>query len=482
MAICTDCGSASAPWARLCAACGRRFGEPGDRPPAAMGAGAIGDVAEVAPAGPGRWGSGVLYEPRGSGFAGLAAEWRPVLRALLAPTVLLLAAAVLPALPGPGLWPPDTGFGDRYRASLALVLTAFGAPLHSRSAGDADGLALASGTDLHLVPVLVAAGWLALLWRGLRTARRRGAAAGRAGAAGAAVRIATVSGAAVLLLGLFGRVRLAVSAVRPEMGHRVVGVELPVAVAVAAALAGVLALAVFDTGALRARAGRWPVLFGPAVRAAAAAVVPATVAAPLIAGLVWDAPAWVWLPLAANGGLLVLGRGSGATLRLGADDAVQDLSLFGTSGVGELWWAALLLAVAGAVVLGRSAYRMRLRGLDRLRLAALYAVLLSVPMLLAGVSLRDWFGPSPSGPAEGREHLYTLSLAAGTVVVANLLWAALGALGLPALFAAVRPVPVEQCAPPAPDAPPSTGVRTAEEPPAPPSPYRAEVLDRRRRD
>ncbi|MFC7185227.1 hypothetical protein ACFQMG_37370, partial [Kitasatospora paranensis] len=188
MAICTACGAASALGARLCASCGLPFAEPGFAGPKAPPgpAGGIGAVEDAGPPPDGRWGSGVPYEPGGAGvvLARLLADWRPALRALLAPTALLVAVAVLLALAEDGLWPPQTEYGGRFRVAIALVLTVFGAPLRDHDAGDADGLVVTSGLVLRGVPVLLAAGWLALLgWRRRAGRGPAGAGPGRGAAA-----------------------------------------------------------------------------------------------------------------------------------------------------------------------------------------------------------------------------------------------------------------------------------------------------------
>jgi hypothetical protein len=137
-------------------------------------------------------------------------------------------------------------------------------------------------------------------------------------------------------------------------------------------------------------------------------------------------------------------------------------------------------------VLARAAYRRELGAGDRLRLAVLYAVLLAVPML-AGLSMRYRFAFGTE-PGAQQEHGYSVSLTAGTVLVAVLLWSALGAFALPALFAAVRPAPAAPGAPPGHgDGAAEVSVRPADdahgavEPDAAPPPYGAEVLDWRGR-
>ncbi|WP_345706263.1 hypothetical protein [Kitasatospora paranensis] len=255
-----------------------------------------------------------------------------------------------------------------------------------------------------------------------------------------------MSGSVGLLLGLVGRVDLQVSALRPEQGHRTVGTDLPTVVAVSAVAAGLVALAVYGAAPLRARAGRWADVLAPAARAAAVPVGLATAAALAVAVFHPDLlQPWVYLPVAANGGLLLLGLGSGATVRLAGGDVSRTLSLFDLGGAGGQWRWALLPAVAGALVLARAAYSRGLGAGDRLRLAVLYAVLLAVPML-AGLSMRYRFGLGME-PGTQQEHGYSVSLTVGTVLVAVLLWAALGAFALPALFAAVRPAPAGRGAP-----------------------------------
>ncbi len=154
MAICASCGAASAEGALACASCGRPSvpppvlpPPPPTEPPAAPPSG-VPSLAKPdlpppvlpppppsAPPSGGTWGAGRPYDPAGERPAALAwltgADWRPALRATVAPTAVLLLAALIAAVPeGRFLTGSfDTpSFGKRFGTALAMALGALGAP------------------------------------------------------------------------------------------------------------------------------------------------------------------------------------------------------------------------------------------------------------------------------------------------------------------------------------------------------------------
>ncbi len=158
-----------------------------------------------------------------------------------------------------------------------------------------------------------------------------------------------------------------------------------------------------------------------------------------------------------NLGLLLLGFGSGSTFVIdsardrgasdqgGTDLAAMDLSnhqvysFFGLKDVTGDWRWAGLLALAAVLVLGWTAFRRRLDAADRIRLALVYGVSLTLLTLLAGGTLTSttpgvpgFDSPALSG---GSSSHTSVGLTLATVLAANLLWAAAGALGLPVLLA-----------------------------------------------
>ncbi|MEV4611821.1 hypothetical protein AB0K43_04355 [Kitasatospora sp. NPDC049258] len=499
MAICTSCGANSAGGARRCAACDRPFGAPaavisevvevgGSGAYAGLGA-APEFTAPPAPAGRpplGRWGRGVPYDPSAGRSALWGAlfgrDWLPALRALAPATAVLVLLPLLLAMPADGIG-GGFPFDDRFGAALALTTAAFGGPLHAVS----DGLARYTfETDLRLLPMTVLALWLVALGLGLGPAVRRGRARAGGGATArqaltAAARVAALAGLVALLLGLLagtttgeappahpgalggeahadvGRYGLALDS------REAFGVDLGRSVAGTVLLAFLLAFLVHGADAIGAAARRRPALTGWLLAArvggrvlAGSVGVSSLVAAVLVAVGHTGPFEPVWLLLVPNAGLVLLGFGSGAavaglTASTGERTEQFRASLFDLQGQSGQWRWALLLAVASACLLGWSAYRRRLGVADRLRLAVVHAVLLTVPMVVAGMSadlvVRRSRGASVGAVFEqgldlgGSTHT-TFGLVPAGVVVANLLWAALGALALPPLLRAVRGEPV----------------------------------------
>ncbi|MFD9063660.1 hypothetical protein ACFVZ3_19330 [Kitasatospora purpeofusca] len=542
MAICASCGAASAEGAPVCASCGRPAAPPPLLPPAplpppllpppvspppvlppeppqppsapsappsapppvpAAAPPAEPPTAPFAPSAPakpdlpppvlppplpdpppaaGSWGAGRPYDPAGARPAALAwltgADWRPALRAVVAPTAVLLLAALIAAVPesdyysAPFHAPP---FGKRLGSSLAMALGALGAPYRlslATSWGE-------SSSVFRALPMTVTVLWLLALWLGLRVgARRRQQRTGeqqtRRQAAAEAVRTAVAAAAVTLLLGLVGGARwhpggsglgMDSAAAAQELGRTTYSASAGwwEAVAWTALLAGLLAFAVHGTDALRWAAWRnravrgWAVAGLAAGRALAVSVGLAAVAGFLVVAVQVDGDltgaAVAFLP---NLGLLLLGVGSGAVFRASssiASDGAPDwqtephdaneYSFFDPGTAGTDWRWSVLLALVSAVVLGRTAFRRRLDPADRLRLAAVYAVGLSLLMLVPGtlVSTESVVGPLVRSRDFGSED--SLALVPWTLLVANAVWAAVGALAVPALLAALdrRPAP-----------------------------------------
>lgn len=108
MALCAACGSVSAPGAMACAACGELF--------AATELVFLDEVA--APP----------LRPAGGRNRFVDADWRPALKAVVAPTGLLLLAAYGLTFLDHQVFGSRPPFAARYGAALSLVLAAFGAP------------------------------------------------------------------------------------------------------------------------------------------------------------------------------------------------------------------------------------------------------------------------------------------------------------------------------------------------------------------
>ncbi|MFB8236335.1 hypothetical protein ACFC58_07250 [Kitasatospora purpeofusca] len=533
MAICASCGAASAEGASVCASCGRPAVPPPLLPPAPLpppllppsvtappvpppappaapppappsappsASSAASSAAPPAPVKPdlpppvlppplpdpppaaGSWGAGRPYDPAGARPAALAwftgADWRPALRAVVAPTAVLLLAALIAAVPESAYYSgayDAPSFGKRLGSSLAMALGALGAPyrLGFETAGGG------SSSVFRALPMTVTALWLLALWLGLRVgARRRQQRTGeqqtRRQAAAEAVRTAVAAAAVTVLLGLVGGADWHPGGARfgldAEASARLLGrttysssAGWREAVAWTALLAGLLAFAVHGTDALRWAAWRnravrgWAVAGLAAGRALAVTVALAAAAGFVVVAVQVDGDltgaAVAFLP---NLGLLLLGVGSGATFRVagsvgndGAPDWQPDprdtdeYSFFDPQAAGTDWRWSALLALVSAAVLGWTAYRRRLDPADRLRLAAVYAVGLSLLMLVSGtlVSTESVLGPFGRSRESGFED--SLALVPWTLLVANAVWAAVGALAVPPLLAARdrRPAP-----------------------------------------
>ncbi|WP_405004881.1 hypothetical protein OHV13_11855 [Kitasatospora purpeofusca] len=518
MAICASCGAVSTEGAPVCASCGRPAVPPPllppaplpppllpppvspppvlpPPPPAAPPSAPSEPSASSAPAKPdlpppvlppplpdpppatGSWGAGRPYDPAAARPAALArltgADWRPALRAVVAPTAVLLLAALIAAVPESTYYSgayDAPSFGKRLGSSLAMALGALGAPyrLGFETAGGG------SSSVFRALPMTVTALWLFALWLGLRVgARRRQQRTGeqqtRRQAAGEAVRTAVASAAVTLLIGLVGgadwhpggaRFGLDGAEAARLLGRTTYSSSAGwwEAVAWTALLAGLLAFAVHGTDALRWAAWRnravrgWAVAGLAAGRALAVSVALSAAAGFVVVAVRVDGDltgaAVAFLP---NLGLLLLGVGSGATFRVGSSTAVDgapdwqpdprdvdEYSFFDPHAAGTDWRWSALLALVSAAVLGWTAYRRRLDPADRLRLAAVYAVGLSLLMLVSGtlVSTESVLGTLGRSRESGFED--SLALVPWTLLVANAVWAAVGALALPPLLAAVR--------------------------------------------
>ncbi|MFE1320336.1 hypothetical protein [Kitasatospora phosalacinea] len=478
MPICPSCGAASAAPAATCANCGRPLSAP-----------AIGDVIEGAASagtGPSPWGAGRVHHTRETPL--LSRGWLTAGRVLIAPTALLVLAAVIGAAGQDGSEPSAAALGwstEGFQTWLTLALTAFGAPLTSRVdyAGGtefADGGDAASTSTTHLVMYLVTFGWLLLLWAGLRLAgrarRRAGAAEPTARAAALqALRTGALSGAVALLLGwLAGHETDLGSGLGPDddlsMTMQSGTALLPLTVTAALAAAA-LVLAVDGAAALRAEAARrgwlgslllaWQhasrVIGGLLVLLTAVALV-----VRLSSDEVFPEEGSGPLGMVTNDGLQLYGIGSGASaLGTGTFGLYPSaFSLFDLDGRSSGWWFAALPVLAAALALGWSAHRGRLFHRDRAVLAGLYAVLTAA--LLLGTSM--WYDSSRAAPS-GKEMTNTIDLTGWSVVsvlLSALCWGAFGALVVPAVLDALRRTrvplaPPRPAVPPVPAVPPQPG-------------------------
>ncbi|ROR43966.1 zinc ribbon domain-containing protein [Kitasatospora cineracea] len=467
MPICQSCGAASPDPAVTCANCGRPVAAP-----------AIGDVVEdtgTAAAGPSPWGAGRVHHPRE--LPVLSRGWLTAGRVLIAPTALLVLAAVIGAGSDDGRAGSEifatAWSAEGFQTWLALVLTAFGTPL--RMVMSAPGTrADTISSDSHLIMYVVALGWLLALWGGQHLtarARRRTAAEPTAAAAGLqALRTGALSAALALLLGLLAGHDADTGGKSAELKVELGPALLPLALSAGLA-AAVVVLAVDGAPALRAEAARrgWLgsllLAWQHASRVVGGLLVLLTAVA-LVVQLSSDTafPDSGSLGLVTNNGLLLHGVGSGATLLSAGAFGLghRSMSLFDLGGHGSGWWCAVLLPLAAALALGWSAHRGRLGRRDRAVLAGLYAVLTAA--LLLGTSI--WAAQSRSGAAQvggfSLRDRDALGWSLPSVLVACALWALLGALVVPAVLDAVRGTPVPVPAPAAPAVPPA--------PPVPPMP------------
>ncbi|WP_282205951.1 hypothetical protein [Kitasatospora fiedleri] len=463
MPICLSCGAASVGAAATCANCGGQLAAP-----------AIGEVVEdtgTGPAGPSPWGAGRVHHGRDLPLP--SRGWLTAGRVLLAPTGLLVLAAVIGAGSGDGDGSPlfeSSWSAEGFQAWLALVLTAFGAPVRlvmTATGPRADGPASGLSSSSHLVMYLVTLGWLLALWLGLRVsarARRRDGATEPTGPAAGlqALRTGVLSALVALLLGWlagYDTDAAATPSLRIETGP-----ELLPLTASAGLAAAVLVLAVDGAAALRAEAARrgWLgsllLAWQHAFRVLGGLLALLTAVA-LVAQLVSDDvfPDSASLGLVTNNGLLLFGVGGGATL-LTADSfglGHRAMSLFDLDGHGGGWWFAVLLPLAAALALGWSAHRGRLAQRDRAVLAGLYAVLTGA--LLLGTSIWSTLGGKRDEVAgivlDSRD---TLGWSLLSVLVSALAWGAAGALLVPAVLDAARRTPAPLVpAPPHPAAGPA---------------------------
>ncbi|MFD5467632.1 hypothetical protein ACFWIQ_33180 [Kitasatospora sp. NPDC127059] len=432
----------------------------------------------------GSWGAGRPYQPSSAARRLLAGpDWRPALRAALAPTAVLLLAALFAAIPSDYTYDrtfPTPDFGDRFLSTLAMALNALGAPFRlgyqspiSRSRSE--------GVDVTfwLVPMTVTVLWGVALWLGLRAGLRRRRADGsqltRAQAAGEALRTAVVLGLVTVVLGLVAGTSWNPKGSDGESDYYGSGLSLgkPTfstdsgwlwAVGWTVLLGGLLAFAVHGTDALRWAAWRsrsvrgWAVAALTAGQALALTVGLASVTAFVLVAVESDQGWQTALSLAflPNLGLVLLGVGSGATFRAGRDlggdvpgwspnrGDRSEFSFFDLHDQTADWRWAGLLAIAAAGLLGWTAYRRRLDGPDRLRLAVVYAALLTGLTAASGglsSSAMSFLAPDSGSWGGSNRTVTTQDTSAGlvflSVLVAAVVWAAVGALLVPAMLAAL---------------------------------------------
>ncbi|MFF1870093.1 hypothetical protein [Kitasatospora herbaricolor] len=424
----------------------------------------------------GSWGTGTPLVPGAEQPAALrwftGSDWRPALRVVIAPTLVLLLAALLAAVPGSygGEFPAP--FGTRYGGSLAAALAALGAPFEGLVSMGGGRTPMSLVYTLRVLPMTVTLLWALALWAGLRSGLRRrqartGGQASRRFAFGEAARTGLVAAAVTLLLGLLcgtrwqpaERGRGSYDEDRYEGLFGGPAFELDAgwvqALGWTFLLAGLIALAVYGTDALRWAAWRnagvrgWAVAGLTAGRVIATVVALASVAAFVIVAVQGEGgltlASLAFLP---NLGLLLLGFGSGATFEAGRQGYAGSgydgdgyspgrfqYSFFDLKDLPGDWRWTGLLALVTAALLGWTAFRRRLDTVDRIRLAVVHGVALSLLILLAGAVLAtEGTGTGSVASRIGGERS-SVGLAFGGVLAANLLWAAAGALALPPLLA-----------------------------------------------
>ncbi|MBD0692809.1 hypothetical protein BG452_39470, partial [Streptomyces sp. CBMA123] len=403
-------------------------------------------------------------------------NWRPALVAAIGPTLVLLAAALIAAVPGDYGYDGDYAapeFGDRFGAALAMALNALGAPFRISGSPDSSGRALQDGMELtfRVLPLTVTVFWGLALWLGLRAGLRRRQADGtqltRAQAVGEALRSAVVLAAVTLLLGLIGGtdwhpVRSGGYPAYPDFSEYrgmtvTAGTTWLEAVGWTALLAFLLAFAVYGTDALRWAAWRsrsvrgWAVAALTAGRALALSVALASAAAFVLVAVNAGSGATTAVSLAflPNLGLQLLGFGSGATFSAhvrmtsagttwGNQRTGLDLSFFDLHDLSADWRWCGVAAVGAALLLGWAAHRRQLDAADRWRLAAVYTVVLTLLMVVAGavmtrtMTMAGWTTSVRSELSEEN----SVGLVFLSVLVANAVWAVAGAVLVPAAFAA----------------------------------------------
>ncbi|MFJ8626880.1 hypothetical protein ACIRD3_29130 [Kitasatospora sp. NPDC093550] len=438
-----------------------------------------------APPALGSWGAGRPYAQQPPVHRLLTgADWRPALRAAVAPTLVLLLAALIAAVPGDYQFEyrfRSPEFGDRFGATLSMALNALGAPFEL---GDQSPLSHGHAERMDIVirmaPMTVTVLWGLALWAGLRAGlRRRKAVAGqltRGQAAGEALRTAVVLGAVTTVLWAVGGTTWQprtgydlpdyTGATGPDLSRPVItaGAGWLEAVGWTVLLAGLLAFAVYGTDALRWAAWRsrsvrgWAVAALTAGQALAVSVALSAVVAFILVAANSTDGGQIGLALAflPNLGLTLLGFGSGATFQAHSGtsggtswrDRSDDLNLSFFDLQDQVtadWRWAGLLGLAAAGTLGWTAYRRQLDAADRLRLAVVHAGLLTPLMAVAGAmmtrtssltgSTTGW-GGSGSGLVASQETSVGLTFL--TVLAANAVWAVVGALLVPPLLAAFR--------------------------------------------
>ncbi|WP_157531496.1 MULTISPECIES: hypothetical protein [unclassified Kitasatospora] len=491
MAICGGCGAASAEGATRCAACGQSL---------AIGEVEFGGGGLNAPQQEGSWGAGVVVEakPRPAVLRWFTeADWRPALRAVAAPTALLLVVALLLSF-GLAGERGTLGFGTRFGVALAVVLTAFGGPVGSRMEIGDEKFSSALVNQMWVLPMTVTLLWAVLFGYGLRAARRRLAPEPTIrrllAEAGRPVLLTVVVTAA---LGLLAGVEHHNSGRREELGgpmdwlfqfafadHVTVSVGTAWSALGSAVLATALAAGVYGADRLRGALGDWTASAAAAARALSLTVALATVVAlVLTASLMPLEVTLLGLLVLPNLGLNLLGFGSGATAGLWQersgpaefdlrDELDQNFSLFDLAGQTGHWRWTVLLALAAALLLGRAVRRLDLAG--RIRAAGFYWIGASLLMLLSGMT--QWSGADLRGtageafgidPAEPVGAQASIGLALLSVLAANLVWTAVGAFAVPLLFRR-EPLPLPVLPPEAPSVVPPQPTHV---------PFAGEVLD-----
>ncbi|MET9613311.1 hypothetical protein [Kitasatospora indigofera] len=425
----------------------------------------------------GSWGAGTALAPGGAQPAALrwftGSDWRPALRVVAAPTAVLLLAALLAAVPGSygGEFPAP--FGTRYGGSLAAALAALGAPFEGLVSMGSGRSSWSLDYTLRVLPMTVTLLWALALWAGLRSGLRRrqartGGQASRAFAFGEAARTGLVAAAVTLVLGLLcgtrwqpaerGRGSYDENRYEGLFGGPAFDLDAGWVQALGWTflLAGLIALAVYGTDALRWAAWRnagvrgWAVAGLTAGRVIASAVALASVTAFVIVAAQGEGGATLAsLAFLPNLGLLLLGFGSGATFEAGRQGYLEpgegdgyspgrfQYSFFDLKDLPGDWRWTALLALATAALLGWTAFRRRLDVVDRIRLAVVHSAALSLLVLLAGASMSVAGTNEGRAAALGRGEHSSVGLAFGSALAANLIWAAAGALALPPLLAAL---------------------------------------------
>ncbi|MGI5528883.1 hypothetical protein ACQEVX_16210 [Streptomyces syringium] len=415
-------------------------------------------------------------------------DWLGSAKAVLWPTALLLVLALAVSLPSSDDYEEAdfAHWSDRFQVVIAVLMQGLGGTfeVETRRGGSLVTMFVQGGGSLSvwlLTFTLAWAGAVALGARLLRRSRPQGAGGG----AEAALRIGLLSGAVVLVLGLYGQ---------PDVKLFTVETSPVLAALFAFALSGAVSASVLCREELLARCGPGALMavraWGTALRALGLTVaLCAVVVFVVVASNESDVSGWgvlASLLVLVNLALMALGLSWGASVEASAAKGRggEEGGTFGLSQVGDIYggWAqtgALALGVVCAVIL---ALLLARRSADRREQALSGAFFLGAFWLLSLVSGAEMemsagtsfgygsqSGGGRMGPNVGESLLFGLLWTAGAVLLAAFLTrTGRTTPGVPPGYPAppvAWPAPAAPAAPAAPTGPPAAPVQ----PPAAPA-------------